>query len=140
MWQLYNAEINQGESVRVFPLSNWTEADIWEYIRRERIEIVPLYFAKMRPCVTYNDSIIMVDDDRIMQHLHLSPEDVQIRLVRFRTLGCYPLTGAVESSATTLDEIVEETLGATNSERITRVIDKDGGRASMEKRKREGYF
>ena len=140
MWQLYNAEINQGESVRVFPLSNWTEADIWEYIRRERIEIVPLYFAKMRPCVTYNDSIIMVDDDRIMQHLHLSPEDVQMRLVRFRTLGCYPLTGAVESSATTLDEIVEETLGATNSERITRVIDKDGGRASMEKRKREGYF
>ena len=140
MWQLYNAEINQGESVRVFPLSNWTEADIWEYIRRERIEIVPLYFAKMRPCVTYNDSIIMVDDDRIMQHLHLSPEDVKMRLVRFRTLGCYPLTGAVESSATTLDEIVEETLGATNSERITRVIDKDGGRASMEKRKREGYF
>ena len=140
MWQLYNAEINQGESIRVFPLSNWTEADIWEYIRRENIEIVPLYFAKMRPCVNYNDSIIMVDDHRIVEHLHLKPEDIEMKLVRFRTLGCYPLTGAVESPADTLDEIVEETLGATHSERITRVIDKDGGRSSMEKRKREGYF
>ncbi len=140
MWKLYNAEINQGESVRVFPLSNWTEADIWEYIRRENIEIVPLYFAKERPCVEYNGSTIMVDDERIVHYLDLAPEDIQMKMVRFRTLGCYPLTGAVESTATTLDEIVAETLGATHSERITRVIDKDGGRASMEKRKREGYF
>lgn len=140
MWKLYNAEINQGESVRVFPLSNWTEADIWEYIRRESIEIVPLYFAAERPCVDYNGSIIMVDDHRIVDYLHLRPEDIHMKMVRFRTLGCYPLTGAVESTATTLDEIVAETLGATHSERITRVIDKDGGSASMEKRKREGYF
>lgn len=140
MWKLYNAEINQGESIRVFPLSNWTEADIWEYIRRESIEIVPLYFAKERPCVEYRGSIIMVDDDRIMAYLNLTDDDVQMRTVRFRTLGCYPLTGAVESNASTLDDIVAETLGATHSERITRVIDKDGGRASMEKRKREGYF
>lgn len=140
MWKLYNAEINQGESVRVFPLSNWTEADIWEYIRREGIEIVPLYFAAPRPCVRYNGSLIMVDDHRIVDYLHLRPEDIETKMVRFRTLGCYPLTGAVESTATTLDEIVAETLGATNSERITRVIDKDGGSASMEKRKREGYF
>ena len=140
MWKLYNAEVNQGESVRVFPLSNWTEADIWEYIRRENIEIVPLYFAKERPCVSYNGSTIMVDDERIVHYLDLKPEDIEMKMVRFRTLGCYPLTGAVESSAATLDEIVAETLGATHSERITRVIDKDGGRASMEKRKREGYF
>ena len=140
MWKLYNAEINQGESVRVFPLSNWTEADIWEYIRRENIEIVPLYFAKERPCVEYNGATIMVDDERIVDYLNLKPEDIQMKMVRFRTLGCYPLTGAVDSSAATLDEIVAETLGATHSERITRVIDKDGGRASMEKRKREGYF
>jgi len=140
MWKLYNAEINMGESVRIFPLSNWTEADIWEYIRRENIEIVPLYFAAERPCVQYNDSTIMVDDERIVDYLNLRPEDIEMKTVRFRTLGCYPLTGAVESSATTLDEIVSETLGATHSERITRVIDKDGGSASMEKRKREGYF
>lgn len=140
MWKLYNAEINQGESMRVFPLSNWTEADIWEYIRRESIEIVPLYFAKERPCVEYNGSTIMVDDDRIMAYLNLTDSDVQMKMVRFRTLGCYPLTGAVESTASTLDEIVAETLGATHSERVTRVIDKDGGRASMERRKREGYF
>lgn len=140
MWKLYNAEINQGESMRVFPLSNWTEADIWEYIRRENIEIVPLYFAKERPCVQYNGSTILVDDQRIVDYLNLKPEDIEMKMVRFRTLGCYPLTGAVESSADTLDQIVQETLGATHSERITRVIDKDGGRASMEKRKREGYF
>ncbi len=140
MWKLFNTSLNPGESVRVFPLSNWTEADIWEYIRRENIEIVSLYYAAERPCINYNDSIIMVDDDRIYQYLDLKPEDVQNRRVRFRTLGCYPLTGAVESTATTLDEIVEETLSAVNSERITRVIDKDGGQASMEKRKREGYF
>lgn len=140
VWRLFNTQLNQGESIRVFPLSNWTEADIWAYICREKIDIVPLYFAKERPCVEYNGSLIMVDDERIVQYLNLKPEDIQMRRVRFRTLGCYPLTGAVESSASTLDEIVEETLGAVNSERITRVIDRDGGQASMEKRKREGYF
>lgn len=140
MWKLFNAEINQGESMRVFPLSNWTEADIWEYIRREKIDIVPLYFAKHRPCIEYNDAIVMVDDDRIVRYLDLKPDAIEMKMVRFRTLGCYPLTGAVESTASTLDEIVAETLGATNSERITRVIDKDDGSASMEKRKREGYF
>lgn len=139
-WKLYNTNLNQGESIRVFPLSNWTEADIWEYIRRENIEIVNLYFSKIRPCVQYNGSIIMVDDNRIMDALNLIPQDIQYKSIRFRTLGCYPLTGAVESSADTLDAIVAETLGAVNSERITRVIDKDGGSASMEKRKREGYF
>lgn len=140
MWKLYNTLINQGESIRIFPLSNWTEADIWEYIARENIDVVPLYFAKERPCIDYNGSIILVDDDRIVKYLNLKPEDIKMRMVRFRTLGCYPLTGAVESTATTLKEIVEETLGAINSERITRVIDKDSGSSSMEKRKREGYF
>ena len=140
VWHLFNTRINQGESIRVFPLSNWTEADIWAYIRREKIEIVPLYFAKERPVIEYNGSLVMVDDDRIVKYLDLKPGDIQKKMVRFRTLGCYPLTGAVESDASTLDEIVEETLGAVNSERITRVIDRDGGSASMEKRKREGYF
>lgn len=140
MWRQFNTLINQGESIRVFPLSNWTESDIWEYIRREKIDIVPLYFAKERLCTMYNGSIIMVDDNRIIKELNLKPEDMFLRMVRFRTLGCYPLTGAVDSSAVTLDEIVTETLGAVNSERITRVIDKDGGSASMERRKREGYF
>lgn len=140
VWRLFNTQINNGESIRVFPLSNWTESDIWAYIRRERIDIVPLYFAKERPTIDYNGSIIMVDDDRVYKYLDLKPEDIKTRMIRFRTLGCYPLTGAVESTASTLDEIVEETLGAVNSERITRVIDRDGGNASMEKRKREGYF
>lgn len=140
LWKLYNTTINKGESIRVFPLSNWTEADIWEYIQRERIEIVSLYFAKERPCTVYNGSLIMVDDQRIVDALQLSDDDIMQRIVRFRTLGCYPLTGAVESTASTMDEIVQETLAAVNSERITRVIDKDGGSASMEKRKREGYF
>ena len=140
VWKLYNTAIHQGESIRVFPLSNWTEADIWEYIEREKIDIVDLYFARRRPCIDYNGSIIMVDDRRILDALRLGPEDVKYKTVRFRTLGCYPLTGAVESTAATLDEIVRETLSAVNSERITRVIDKDGGSASMEKRKKEGYF
>ena len=140
MWRLFNTELNKGESVRVFPLSNWTEADIWEYIKRENIEIVPLYFAKKRPCINYNNATIMVDDDRIKEYLNLTDEDITYRTVRFRTLGCYPLTGAVESTAVTLDEVVNETLGAVNSERITRVIDSDAGSASMEKRKWEGYF
>lgn len=140
MWKLYNTEINKGESIRVFPISNWTETDIWQYIKRENIEIVPLYFAAERPCINYEDNIIMVDDDRIIDHLHLAPEDIMRKKIRFRTLGCYPLTGGIESEADTLDAIIEETLGATQSERTSRVIDKDGGAGSMEKRKREGYF
>ena len=137
LWNLNNPRINKGEEIRVFPLSNWTEKDIWLYIRREGIEIVPLYFAAERPCVERDGQLIMVDDDRFR---FLPGEEAQMRMVRFRTLGCYPLTGAVESNATTIDAVIEETLSAVNSERTTRVIDKDGGSASMEKRKREGYF
>ena len=139
MWKLYNTNIHQGEEIRVFPLSNWTEADIWQYIRREQIEIVPLYFAADRPFVRRDGNIIMVDDDRMLAHLRPG-EQVEHGMIRFRTLGCYPLTGGVESQATTLDAIVEETLAAVSSERTSRVIDKDGGSASMEKRKQEGYF
>ena len=139
MWKLYNTRIRQGESIRVFPLSNWTERDIWEYIRRERIDIVPLYFAKERPVIFRDGDILMVDDDRILQHLRPG-EKVITKKVRFRTLGCYPLTGGVESDADTLDAIIAETLSAGESERTSRVIDHDGGAASMEKRKREGYF
>jgi sulfate adenylyltransferase subunit 2 len=139
MWKLYNTRIQKGESIRVFPISNWTEKDIWEYIRRESIEIVPLYFAKERPVVERDGNIIMVDDDRILSHL--KPEEkIVTKKVRFRTLGCYPLTGGIESEADTLDAIIEETLSAVSSERTSRVIDRDGGEASMEKRKREGYF
>ena len=140
MWKLYNTQINRGESIRVFPISNWTETDIWEYIRREGIEIVPLYFAKERPCIEYQGNLIMVDDHRIIDHLHLKPEDIMHKKIRFRTLGCYPLTGGIESEADTLDKIVTETPSAVESERTSRVIDKDGGAGSMEKRKREGYF
>ena len=137
MWKLYNTEINKGESIRVFPISNWTEADIWQYIKRENIPIVPLYFAAKRPIVERDGNLIMVDDDR----MRLKPgEKPQMKMVRFRTLGCYPLSGGVESEATTLDEIIAETLSAVESERTSRVIDSDGGSASMEKRKREGYF
>ena len=140
MWKLYNTEINKGESMRVFPISNWTEKDIWQYIQREHIEIVPLYFAKERPCINYEENLIMVDDHRIIDHLNLKPEDIMHKKIRFRTLGCYPLTGGIESEADTLDKIVQETLSAVESERTSRVIDKDGGAGSMEKRKREGYF
>lgn len=137
MWNLYNTVLHKGESVRVFPISNWTEKDIWQYILREKIEIVPLYFAKMRPVVYRDGDIIMVDDDR----MRLEPgEQPQMKKVRFRTLGCYPLTGAVESDADTLEAIVEETLAVATSERTSRVIDKDAGVGSMERRKREGYF
>ncbi|MGN1126024.1 MAG: sulfate adenylyltransferase subunit CysD [Ruminococcus sp.] len=137
MWKLFNTEINKGESIRVFPISNWTEKDIWQYIKRENIDIVPLYFADVRPVVERDGNLIMVDDDR----MRLNPgEKPMMKKVRFRTLGCYPLSGGVESDATTLDEIIEETLSAVSSERTSRVIDKDGGEASMEKRKREGYF
>ena len=137
MWKLYNTKIHQGESMRVFPISNWTEKDIWQYIQREQIEIVPLYFADVRPVVERDGNIIMVDDDRMRLE---EGEKPQMKSVRFRTLGCYPLTGGVESEAHTLDEIIAETLGAVESERTSRVIDHDGGAASMEKRKREGYF
>lgn len=137
MWKLFNTEINKGESIRVFPISNWTEADIWQYIKREKIDIVPLYFAAERPVVERDGNLIMVDDDRMKLK---DGEEIQMKKVRFRTLGCYPLTGGVESEAQTLDEIIDETLSAVSSERTSRVIDHDGGSASMEKRKREGYF
>lgn len=136
MWKLYNSQIIKGESIRVFPLSNWTERDIWQYIKRENIPIVPLYYAKERPVVERDGNIIMVDDDRMKL---LPGEKVQMKKIRFRTLGCYPLTGGMESSATTLDEIIEETLSAVSSERTSRVIDHEET-ASMERRKREGYF
>jgi sulfate adenylyltransferase subunit 2 len=136
MWKLYNPRVNKGESVRVFPLSNWTEKDIWQYIRREKIEIVPLYFAKERPVVYRDGNIIMVDDER----MQLTPgEQVEMKKVRFRTLGCYPLTGGQESEADTLEGIIEETLAAVTSERTSRVIDHEAA-GSMERRKREGYF
>ena len=122
--------------MRVFPLSNWTEKDIWQYIQRENIEIVPLYFSKVRPVVYRDGNIIMVDDDRMKL---LPGEEIVEKSVRFRTLGCYPLTGGVESTADTLEGIVEETLGAVESERTTRVIDHEAA-GSMERRKREGYF
>ena len=136
MWKLYNSRIQKGQEVRVFPLSNWTEKDIWQYIKRENIEIPSLYFAKERPVVYRDGNIIMIDDDR----MKLRPgEEVQMKSVRFRTLGCYPLTGGCESTATTLDEIIDETLSAVSSERTTRVIDNEAA-GSMERRKREGYF
>ena len=135
-WHLYNMRKKRGESLRVFPLSNWTELDIWLYIEQENIPIVPLYFAKKRPVVERDGQLLMVDDER----LPLNPgETPQMRQVRFRTLGCYPLTGAVESPAATLPEIIGETLAARTSERQGRVIDKDGAGA-MERKKQEGYF
>lgn len=136
MWKLYNSKIKKGQEVRVFPLSNWTEKDIWQYIKREDIEIPSLYFAKERPVVYRDGNIIMVDDDRMKLRLG---EEIQYKSVRFRTLGCYPLTGGCESTADTLDEIIEETLSAVSSERTTRVIDNEAA-GSMERRKREGYF
>ncbi|WP_420963557.1 sulfate adenylyltransferase subunit CysD [Brucella sp. IR073] len=136
MWKIYNTRINKGESIRVFPLSNWTELDIWQYILKENIPIVPLYFAAPRPVVERDGMLIMVDDDRMELK---SGERVEERMVRFRTLGCYPLTGAIESHAATLSEIVGEMLTARTSERQGRLIDKDEA-GSMEKKKREGYF
>jgi len=136
MWKLYNTKINKGESIRVFPISNWTEKDIWQYIKREKIDIVPLYFAAPRPVVVRDGNIIMVDDERFPLREGEKPE---IKSVRFRTLGCYPLTGGIESTATTLDEIIDETLSAVSSERTSRVIDNEAA-GSMERRKREGYF
>jgi sulfate adenylyltransferase subunit 2 len=136
LWNLYNTSLAQGESMRAFPLSNWTEFDIWQYIYRENIPIVPLYFAKERPVVERGGTLIMVDDDRLPLE---SPDEPQMRMVRFRTLGCYPLTGGVESSASSILEIIEELLQATTSERRDRVIDADQ-EGSMEEKKREGYF
>jgi sulfate adenylyltransferase subunit 2 len=136
LWNLYNTKVNKGESIRVFPLSNWTELDIWQYIHMESIPIVPLYFSAERPMVLRNGVWVMVDDDR----LRLKPgEKPQMKMVRFRTLGCYPLTGAVESSATTLPQIIQEMLLATTSERQGRSIDNDE-EGSMEKQKIEGHF
>lgn len=137
LWHLYNARKNKGESMRVFPISNWTELDIWQYIHLEGIRIVPLYFAAPRPTVERDGLILMVDDDRFP----LKPgEEPQMRSVRFRTLGCYPLTGAVESTADTLPQVIQEMLLTTTSERQGRAIDKDAGGAGMEKKKQEGYF
>ena len=136
LWNLYNARVNPGESIRVFPLSNWTELDVWQYVYLENIPIVPLYFAAKRPVVERDGTLIMVDDERMRLR---EGEQPQMRTVRFRTLGCYPLTGAVESTATTLPEIIQEMLLTTSSERQGRVIDHDAS-GSMEDKKREGYF
>jgi sulfate adenylyltransferase subunit 2 len=136
LWRLFNARKNKGESIRVFPLSNWTELDIWQYIHLENIDIVPLYFAAKRPVVERDGVLVMVDDER----MPIGPDEVvEERMVRFRTLGCYPLTGGVESEAATLPEIIQEMLLTTTSERQGRVIDHDQA-ASMEKKKQEGYF
>ncbi len=136
LWDIYNARVRKGESIRVFPLSNWTELDVWQYIRLENIPIVPLYFAKMRPCVELDGNLIMPDDDRLPAEY---VPNIHQRMIRFRTLGCWPLTGAVESGAQTVEQIVEEMMTTTKSERTTRVIDFDQ-EASMEQKKREGYF
>lgn len=137
LWNLYNARKNKGESIRVFPISNWTELDIWQYIHLNDVPIVPLYFADERPTVERDGMLLMVDDDRFP----LQPgEEPVMRSIRFRTLGCYPLTGAVESTAKTLPDVIQETLLTTTSERQGRAIDKDAGGAGMEKKKQEGYF
>ncbi len=136
LWDIYNTRVHKGESIRVFPISNWTELDVWQYIRLEKIPIVPLYFAKERPVVDIDGSLILVDDDRMPPEMAARAE---MKKVRFRTLGCYPLTGAVESDADTIEKIVEEMMTVTKSERTTRVIDFDQD-ASMEQKKREGYF
>jgi sulfate adenylyltransferase subunit 2 len=136
LWNVYNTQVHKGESVRVFPLSNWTEMDVWQYIRRERLEVVPLYFARMRPTVARDGTLIMVDDDRFTLR---EGEVATDRMVRFRTLGDYPLTGAMESTAATLDDIISEMQASRASERQGRVIDHDPS-ASMERKKQEGYF
>jgi sulfate adenylyltransferase subunit 2 len=136
LWSLYNVRKARGESIRVFPLSNWTELDVWQYVLKEKIEVVPLYFADERPTVVRDGMILMVDDDR----LPLEGETPVMRKVRFRTLGCYPLSGAIESDAATVEDIIGEMLVSSTSERQGRMIDRDGGSASMEKKKQEGYF
>lgn len=140
LWNIYNGNINKGESIRVFPLSNWTELDIWQYIYLEHIPIVPLYFAAEREVIEMNGTLVMIDDDRILEHLSDEQKaSIHKKMVRFRTLGCYPLTGAVESIATTLPEIIQEMLLTKTSERQGRVIDHDAT-GSMEEKKRQGYF
>lgn len=136
LWDVYNARVHKGESIRVFPISNWTELDIWQYIRLENIPIVPLYFAKERPIVEVDGNLIMVDDERMPDEM---VQKAKMRMVRFRTLGCYPLTGAIDSEADTIEKIVEEMMTVTKSERTTRIIDFDQD-GSMEQKKREGYF
>ena len=136
MWKIYNTRIKRGESIRVFPLSNWTELDIWQYVLKEKIHVVPLYFAKLRPVVMRDGMLIMVDDDR----MPIAPDEVvEEKVVRFRTLGCYPLTGAIESNAATVEDIIAETMTARTSERQGRLIDNDEA-GSMESKKKEGYF
>ena len=137
LWSLYNARKNKGESVRVFPLSNWTELDVWEYVEREGIEVVPLYFAAERPCVERDGLILMVDDERMRL---AEGERPAMRRIRFRTLGCYPLTGAVESDADSVEKVIAEMRASRSSERQGRAIDRDAGSGSMEKKKQEGYF
>ncbi len=137
LWNLYNTKIFGGESIRVFPLSNWTEKDIWEYIKREKIEVVPLYFAKEREIINIEGNLILIDDDRILKYIDKSK--IEKHKVRFRTLGCYPLTGGCLSNADTIDKVVDETLAAVTSERTSRVIDHESN-TNMEKRKKEGYF
>ncbi len=140
LWNLYNARKAKGESIRVFPISNWTELDIWQYIHLNNVPIVPLYFAAKRPTYVHEGQLFMADDiERLEKVMGRRPEIVE-RSVRFRTLGCFPLTGAVESTAATLTDVIQETLLTTTSERQGRVIDKDGGDASMEKKKQQGYF
>jgi len=136
LWDIFNTRVHKGESIRVFPISNWTELDVWQYIRLEKIPIVPLYFAKDRPIVEVDGNLIMVDDERMPAEL---AKQAKMRKVRFRTLGCYPLTGAIDSEADTIEKIVEEMMTVTKSERTTRVIDFDQ-EGSMEQKKREGYF
>ena len=136
LWKLYNAKVHKGESIRVFPISNWTELDIWQYVRLENIPIVPLYYAKERPIVNIDGNLVLADDDRMPEELRKKAE---MRMVRFRTLGCYPLTGAIDSEADTIEKIVEEMMTVTVSERTTRIIDFDQ-EGSMEQKKREGYF
>ncbi|HEY9114170.1 MAG TPA: sulfate adenylyltransferase subunit CysD [Bacteroidales bacterium] len=136
LWNIYNAKVQKGESIRVFPISNWTELDIWQYIRLEKIPIVPLYYAKERPIVDMDGNLVLVDDERMPEELR---KKAKMRMVRFRTLGCYPLTGAIDSEADTIEKIVEEMMTVTKSERTTRVIDFDQ-EGSMEQKKREGYF
>lgn len=137
LWNLYNTKIFDGESIRVFPLSNWTEKDIWEYIKREKIDVVPLYFAKEREIINIEGNLILIDDDRILKYIDKSK--IEKHKVRFRTLGCYPLTGGCLSNADTIDKVVDETLAAVTSERTSRVIDHESN-TNMEKRKKEGYF
>lgn len=136
LWDIYNAKVQKGESIRVFPISNWTELDVWQYIRLENIPIVPLYYSKKRPVVEVDGNLIMVDDERMPKEM---TDKAEMRQVRFRTLGCYPLTGAIDSEADTIEKIVEEMMTINVSERTTRVIDFDQ-EGSMEQKKREGYF